>query len=58
MASVVGEQAHMFHGNLDEETAMTKAEFTYRLSDHLPLWIQVNTDTDGILLDEMLAKWS
>ena len=46
------------HKPLFSKTAMTKSEFTYQLSDHLPLWIQVNTDTDGILLDQMLAKWS
>ena len=30
---------------------MTKREFTYELSDHLPLWIQVDTDTDEEELD-------
>jgi len=26
---------------------MTKEKFTYQLSDHLPLWIQINTDIEG-----------
>ena len=33
---------------------MTKREFTYELSDHLPLWIQVETDTDAEELDQVL----
>ena len=33
---------------------LSKAEFTYELSDHLPLWIQVNTDTEGERLDQVL----
>ncbi len=30
---------------------MSKSEFTYELSDHLPLWIQVNTNIEDELLD-------
>jgi hypothetical protein len=29
--------------------ALTKEEFTYQMSDHLPLWIQINTDIDGFV---------
>ncbi len=36
---------------------LTKAKFTYQLSDHLPLWVQVNTDVDGLELEQLLAKW-
>ena len=32
----------------------TKDQFTYELSDHLPLWMQLNIDTDKIKLDQML----
>jgi endonuclease/exonuclease/phosphatase family metal-dependent hydrolase len=35
---------------------MTRAEFTYQLSDHLPLWMQVKTDVDGYLLDAILQR--
>ncbi len=35
---------------------LTKAEFTYQLSDHLPLWIQINTDIDGIELDQIIQR--
>jgi endonuclease/exonuclease/phosphatase family metal-dependent hydrolase len=33
---------------------MTKEKFTYQLSDHLPLWIQINTDIEGFKLDEII----
>ena len=33
---------------------LTKAEFTYQLSDHLPLWIQINTDVERERLDQIL----
>jgi len=32
----------------------TKDEFTYELSDHLPLWIQINTDTFDEKLDQII----
>lgn len=36
---------------------MSKADFTYQLSDHLPLWTQINTDNDSAKLDQLiLAK--
>ena len=35
---------------------LTKNEFTYQLSDHLPLWIQVNTDTSEEWLDQQLNR--
>ena len=31
------------------------ADFTYQLSDHLPLWVLVQTDTDAEQLDQILA---
>jgi endonuclease/exonuclease/phosphatase family metal-dependent hydrolase len=33
---------------------MTKTEFTYQLSDHLPLWLQINTDIDGQELEQII----
>lgn len=33
---------------------LTEEKFTYQLSDHLPLWIQVNTDIEGHLLDQII----
>ena len=36
------------------EDTPTKAEFTYEISDHLPLWIQINTDTFDEQLDQIL----
>ena len=33
---------------------MTKEDFTYQLSDHLPLWIQVSTDIDGFELEQIV----
>lgn len=35
---------------------LTKTEFTYQLSDHLPLWIQINTDIDGFVLDQLIQQ--
>jgi len=29
-------------------------KFTYQMSDHLPLWIQVNTDTEGLKLEQIV----
>ena len=33
---------------------MSKNDFTYQLSDHLPLWVQINTDNDGHQLDQII----
>ena len=33
---------------------MTKEKFTYQLSDHLPLWIQINTATEGLKLEQII----
>ncbi len=32
----------------------TRQQFSFQLSDHLPLWIQVNTDIDGYRLDQIV----
>ncbi|GFO61203.1 hypothetical protein GMST_35280 [Geomonas silvestris] len=33
---------------------MAKLKFTYQLSDHLPLWMQINTDIEGQILDQII----
>jgi len=33
---------------------MSKRDFTYQLSDHLPLWVQLDVDTDNERLDSIL----
>jgi hypothetical protein len=35
---------------------LTKSQFTYQLSDHLPLWMQINTDTSDEWLDQQLNR--
>ena len=35
---------------------LSKTEFTYQLSDHLPLWIQIGTDIDGFVLDQIIQR--
>ncbi len=44
------------HKPLFPGKSMTKQEFTYQLSDHLPLWLQLNTDNDSIQLDQILKR--
>jgi endonuclease/exonuclease/phosphatase family metal-dependent hydrolase len=33
---------------------MSKSDFTYQMSDHFPLWVQINTDNDGHQLDQII----
>jgi endonuclease/exonuclease/phosphatase family metal-dependent hydrolase len=33
---------------------LSKTEFTYQMSDHLPLWLQVRTDIDTQVLDQII----
>lgn len=33
---------------------MTREKFTYQLSDHLPLWMQINTDIEGQRLEQIV----
>jgi endonuclease/exonuclease/phosphatase family metal-dependent hydrolase len=42
-------------GPLYPESKKSKEALTYELSDHLPLWIQVNTDGDSEKLDQILS---
>ena len=34
--------------------SLSKEDFTYQLSDHLPLWLQMNTDIDGQQLEQIV----
>lgn len=42
------------HKPLFPGKSMTKTDFTYQLSDHLSLWVQLNTDNDDEQLDQIL----
>ncbi|MEZ5360377.1 MAG: endonuclease/exonuclease/phosphatase family protein [Candidatus Zixiibacteriota bacterium] len=44
------------HKPLFPGRSMTKTEFTYQLSDHLPLWIQLKIDSEDIKLNQILNK--
>ena len=33
---------------------MTKAKFTFQMSDHLPLWMQINTNIQGQQLQQII----
>lgn len=35
---------------------LTKKAFTYELSDHLPLWIQIDIDTTDEMLDQVISR--
>jgi len=35
---------------------LTKDQFTYQISDHLPIWIQLKTDIDGFILDQLIQR--
>ncbi len=35
---------------------LDKTAFTYQMSDHLPLWVQINTDTASEKLDQILNR--
>lgn len=34
----------------------SKTEFTFQMSDHLPLWMQIKTDIDGFKLDQIMQS--
>lgn len=44
------------HKALYPGVKMDKRQFTFELSDHLPLWIRVETEIDGFGLEQILAK--
>jgi len=41
-------------GTADLFPGLGKDAFTFQLSDHLPLWMQINTDIEGGKLDEII----
>ena len=44
-----------YQGDIDPLfPGMSKADFTYQMSDHLPLWMQINTDIDKELLNQII----
>ncbi len=44
------------HKSLLPYKHLTKYEFTYELSDHLPLWVQLNIDTADEEVDQLIAQ--
>ena len=36
------------------EENYTSLQFTFQISDHFPIWIQINTDIDGQRLDQIV----
>jgi endonuclease/exonuclease/phosphatase family metal-dependent hydrolase len=38
-------------------TDKDKLAFTFALSDHLPLWVQINTDIDAFVLDQISREY-
>jgi hypothetical protein len=36
----------------------TDAKLTWEMSDHLPIWIELNTDDDGFQLEQALVRRS
>jgi endonuclease/exonuclease/phosphatase family metal-dependent hydrolase len=41
-------------GTADLFPGLGKDAFTFQMSDHLPLWMQINTDIEGEKLDEII----
>jgi len=41
-------------GTKDLFPELEKTAFTFQMSDHLPLWMQINTDIEGEKLDEII----
>ncbi len=41
-------------GTEDLFPGLEKSKFTFQMSDHLPLWMQINTDIDGEKLDQII----
>jgi hypothetical protein len=44
------------HSRLVPGMGLSKSAFTYQVSDHLPLWIQVDIDTDDEFLDQRMNR--
>ncbi len=44
------------HRGLAPYKNLTKPQFTFELSDHLPLWVQLKVDVAGESLDQLISK--
>ena len=44
------------HKSLAPYKDLTKTKFTYELSDHLPLWAQLNVDVEEEQLDQLISR--
>jgi len=44
------------HKALEPYKTLTKSQFTYELSDHLPLWVQLKIDTSAEVIDQLIAQ--
>lgn len=44
------------HRPLYPGRTMTKRDFSYQISDHLPLWIQINSDISRHRLQAMIGR--
>ena len=44
------------HRRLMHGLDLSKQEFTYELSDHLPLWVKLDTDTDDERLEQIINR--
>lgn len=44
------------HRRLKPYRDLSKTKFTYELSDHLPLWVQLNLDVEDEQLDQWMAE--
>jgi len=44
------------HKALEPYKTLTLSQFTYELSDHLPLWVQLKIDTNDEVIDQLIAQ--
>ena len=44
------------HKTLGPYKGLTRTEFTFELSDHLPLWAQLNVDVEDEQLDQLISR--
>ncbi len=50
---------HVFDAGIKElfpGAGMTRTQFTYQLSDHFPVWVQIKTDIDGERLTQIVQN--
>jgi hypothetical protein len=39
-----------------DHSKLTKTEFSFEMSDHLPLWAQLNVDVEDEQLDQLISR--